>query len=833
MHLDGGVLDYPKNRNMKHKKVMLIAILLVLAILATNVFAGITDSKIFKAINNQSRNWESWTVIAGLIAALTIFITRWGIPLILSNPAVAGPEANPAIVNTVNSFLYLLVPFYIIALVVTGIYFLFSQSSSGRAKSKSMFFKLIISMGAVLIALPLFQLFLDISGGIAQLIFNIGGDYVNIEGVLGGTTLLSSVISLAFNVLPSGKLIAFILMLFGALTLAVIILILVMRYLIVVLAAIIFPFTLVLWLFDFPYTRHIGAKLMNHTIVWIFVPVITATIVVFLSVIAGGFYEQCGIPWLTDTDCWLCYFAGLAATFLILAAPLMMYGIMPWVGAAILFFGWTIMAAPATPQQGLGPWGAGFYGLPGSDLIARIPGVEKALDRALGIRPIYGVDGRILGWKPIIDGFASGEIPMSAPLTARPAIKFFGKLRKPSDMMTMPLYGPLAEGRTLGTLKSIKNKLLYKPATEDIRGIYRHYGRGIEKVLDARDITTGTTMSDKTAMATMPLRGPLAEGRTPLAWKTSEVDLTYKPFTREYETWYNPFHPKTAIPKLGPLGIVAAGGILAGMGPAGIITAGLKGLWIETGAKFPMEAKVPVVEGGVMGTRTTLAPEWYARQYSPEIILEKSATAFRKYYPEEYKNLLDWGKVPEGQRPQNVKSALHKLESAKLAPEAEVGYAHAPPPHAEAAAEEKRREKEREFIEQMRRMEGEYRLSKESVKGSPELGERVKDRYKDELLKSMRMRIKGEEKIRKELTEARTYKEYPVERARREIQAPMEQIEFVLDNMWPAFGQTARILSRETYLMHGLANLKTYTPTPPKMPDWYRRQWEAEQARKG
>lgn len=850
---------------MKHKKLMLIAILFVSAILATSAIAGIKDNKVFKYLKGLSDDTTALTAMLILTTILTQYISWYGADLILANPAVAGPNASPAIANAVNSFLYLLIPFYIIAFLITGIYFLFSQSPEGRAKSKSMFFKLIISMGAVFIALPLFQLLLDVSQGIAQSIFSIGGDYVNIWAVFSATSALATTIAALFMPLPSGKLIAFLFLLFIVLTLIVIILILVMRYLLVVLAAIVFPFTLVLWLFEFPYEKELGAKLMHHTIVWIFTPVITATVIVLTSVIAGGFYSQCGsllssavsgigggvgyylggyggaalgagLPLLADSDCWLSFFAGIAATFLILAAPLMMYGLMAWVGAGILFFGWTSMAVPLTTAAGgFGPVGLRYFGFPGADVLLRIPGAEEFLDKFAGLRPLYGKDGRILGMTTAVKGYYAGEMPLGAPLILR----------------------GLGGGRGI------------TPSTEVNAALY---GRG------------------------------LREGET--SWEA-------RFFAHSKEEGYRFWRPETVIPKLGPLAVVAAGGVLAGMGPLGIVTAGLKGLWYEPGASFPLEGEITLADGSKM---LTLAPKSLGREFTPEgLILAKAPNLCRECYPEEYNILVN---TPKGH--QRLADAMgvgvDKVPGKLAAMNAPEGSPHAPmpPPSTDAgeqlAAEKKRKEAEerimKEFEKNREMIEKERLLERVKMEKGPEAGKlkgldeidkkydtqlrraeigrdkkllkREPIRRRAEIERQMPEKIaekekkgldefgskypeeadyvkKRKERIDKEVERIRTsYKEHPtaaVERRKAEITAeeiskgtPEKEANAKADIIaaamimgvphWGAFGQSARILSRQAQLMHGLKNFKVYTPTPPKFPDWARRRWESEEQKK-
>ncbi len=94
---------------------------------------------------------------------------------ILENPDPLQPGVNSAI----YSFVHLLIPFYVLAIVSLGIYLLFlSASPKGRARAKSMFSKLVIGMILVSISPYLLSIFFNLSTGVTESILDQGKEEV-------------------------------------------------------------------------------------------------------------------------------------------------------------------------------------------------------------------------------------------------------------------------------------------------------------------------------------------------------------------------------------------------------------------------------------------------------------------------------------------------------------------------------------------------------------------------------------------------------------------------------------------------------------------------------
>lgn len=101
-----------------------------------------------------------------------------------------------------------------------------------------------------------------------------------------------------------------------------------LRYVLVLILGAIFPFTIFLFFFD--WTRSVGAKLMRYTLMAIFVPVLQA---IFLIISLNG------VASIGTTDPWSNMAAvgvALAGIALIIISPLIMLGIMKWIGGLLV-----------------------------------------------------------------------------------------------------------------------------------------------------------------------------------------------------------------------------------------------------------------------------------------------------------------------------------------------------------------------------------------------------------------------------------------------------------------------------------------------------------------
>jgi len=219
----------------------------------------------------------------------------------------------------VDDSIEILIPIYVMVITLTGIYVLFlSISPAGRARAKSMLWNLILSMVLVSLSLEIFKILLNISGVLTRRI---------IAGIV--TTNLSQLIGLG----EMNPWMLFFLYIFIVPVLFCAVLAVALRYIIVLILCAIFPFTLFLYFFEF--TKDIGSKLLRYTMAAIYTQVVQAlmlaiTVISINSVVVTGLSTNANIIY------------GLlivAGSLMIALAPLMMMGILKWVGGAVAGIG--------------------------------------------------------------------------------------------------------------------------------------------------------------------------------------------------------------------------------------------------------------------------------------------------------------------------------------------------------------------------------------------------------------------------------------------------------------------------------------------------------------
>lgn len=274
-------------RNLK--KLGIIALLLIF--LAVSVAGKFSLSKFFSLASpegtlNTIILVSVFSGIAGLIDTLLgPGASSWW------NPQLTGPEANPAIVAIVNSFIKLLMPLYILAIVLTGLYLLFASSSpGGRAKAKGIFWRLLFSIVLIPLSLPLFQIILNVSAVLTSAIANVLN--LNIFYVLLPFNLfLAGIITLFSSDPVLGLIAGSWMLLFNGL----IIVIVAARYVILLILAMLFPFTIFLWYLDFPLTRAFGMNLMRWTYMWAFMSVIFVLVAGASQIAISNYWNECSV----------------------------------------------------------------------------------------------------------------------------------------------------------------------------------------------------------------------------------------------------------------------------------------------------------------------------------------------------------------------------------------------------------------------------------------------------------------------------------------------------------------------------------------------------------
>ena len=222
----------------------------------------------------------------------------------------------------VDDSIEILIPIYVMVITLTGIYVLFlSISPAGRARAKSMLWNLILSMVLVSLSLEIFKILLNISGVLTRRI---------IAGIV--TTNLSQLIGLG----EMNPWMLFFLYIFIVPVLFCAVLAVALRYIIVLILCAIFPFTLFLYFFEF--TKDIGSKLLRYTMAAIYTQVVQAlmlaiTVISINSVVVTGLSTNANIIY------------GLlivAGGLMIALAPLMMMGLLTWVGGALAGIGMVV-----------------------------------------------------------------------------------------------------------------------------------------------------------------------------------------------------------------------------------------------------------------------------------------------------------------------------------------------------------------------------------------------------------------------------------------------------------------------------------------------------------
>jgi len=278
---------------------------------------------------------------------LTVGMLKW---MIMWNP-------NPDDIKPmVDDFIQILIPVYAMIITILGIYIIFlSISPSGRARAKSMFWKTFLSMVLVSISLEIFKILLAISEALAHRM---------LAGVVT-TRLPQFMLVLALNPYT-----LFMMYFWLAQFILAALFVVALRYLLVLLLCAMFPFTLFLYFFEF--TKDIGSKLLRYTIVAIYTQVVQA-LMLAITVIS---MNTVGLGSSTSEN--LVYaFLLIGGNLMIILAPLIMLGVMKWIGGALAGIGMVvsfvnpaiggIMTAAGGVAAGMGPGammaGGTAYGL--------------------------------------------------------------------------------------------------------------------------------------------------------------------------------------------------------------------------------------------------------------------------------------------------------------------------------------------------------------------------------------------------------------------------------------------------------------------------------------
>ncbi len=240
-----------------------------------------------------------------------------------------GIITDPVIVNLVEFFTHLMIPFYAIAITATAFYLLFTSGSIvGRARAKATLIKLVIAIVVTIFAIPIMQLLLDISRIISHII--LGFADIGLAGQLLISTAEGFSDYLVWLFLPSYWSAFPIFMIFATLAIGMFI-VLTLRFFMIVLWTILFPVTVILY--SFHLTKKMGVAMVQQTFQWIFMQVVVSFLLISIAVGAGS------IPDHFLANSYFRMALGMVAFSLFIILPFMTMGIMDMMATVTIFGG--------------------------------------------------------------------------------------------------------------------------------------------------------------------------------------------------------------------------------------------------------------------------------------------------------------------------------------------------------------------------------------------------------------------------------------------------------------------------------------------------------------
>lgn len=455
---------------MRNKLVLLVVVLVVAHSLTAAALEQGEKSffeKVFDHIKKPIRSYidDTWGV---LINGLTYNPVLFCVP---GTECGTAPTANCCEVSRgagklVSMWLQIMVPFYIIAMLLTAMFFLLKAGTPrGRARARSMFLKLLLGMVVIALAPVIYQTMLDSSLLLTKMFlyeykpsFNFFFFTVDIDANPFGsindvsnpslhytdiTETLSNSPSLTFTcfLLP---LTAFLLVLAG--------LFIWLRNILVFFYGVFFP--IILFFYFFEITKPYGRKWLNQAMKWIYVPAFQALILILtiqisnsveLMTFSGSIGGQ-GLHVISNTMAGMMVLAGIAGFAL---APLIVGHLMSWLGQSVIAVG---LGAGRTWMVGLGGILAGH----GPNALPYAHGEftrQRSFERYMGA--VRGVGGAATARTALQAKGATGvggRVPPSAAAPPQSQIPEESGGEQGSaesgGQPAAPDYGPVFSGRT-------------------------------------------------------------------------------------------------------------------------------------------------------------------------------------------------------------------------------------------------------------------------------------------------------------------------------------------------------------------------------------------------
>ncbi|MFH1834853.1 MAG: hypothetical protein ABH851_01550 [Methanobacteriota archaeon] len=268
-----------------------------------------------------------------------------------------------------SEFMKILVPLFVFSVMVSGAYMVFmAHSPSGRAQAKMIFDKLLVALIIIPLSPALYEVLLETNQVLTVSVVQV----IKLDIISGPGTLGDVFYSSVSNAPISAK-IVFLFLYMSILSFAFLALMtMYMRYLIVLTMGFVFPFTLFLYLHD--WTKAQGTRLLKFTLIWIYAPTIMAVwLAIGASTLAsssktGSFVTAAGAPFFL-----------IVSLAMVFAAPLVMSGIMKWLGGIV----------SAVGQLVPGWWGVAFAAV-GGVMQGKSVGSITGVGLKIGVNRMWG-----------------------------------------------------------------------------------------------------------------------------------------------------------------------------------------------------------------------------------------------------------------------------------------------------------------------------------------------------------------------------------------------------------------------------------------------------------
>jgi len=225
---------------------------------------------------------------------------------------------NAEILSVMRFFIEFMMPFYVLAIIITGVYILFASASpDNRANAKSIFKRLVFTMVLISVSPTIMDLLLFLTGSLTRALLGIAdinmvtGSLDELIDQFGG---MHWKVALLFTDYAFILLAPMLLLVWGLFA------IFALRYIAVVMWGILLPLSI--FLYSFHFTRDLGRNILEQTVSWSFLQVLNALIIVVINVVLATRTQDfmvLRLTWGVTMDLPL-----ILGCFAIAAAPLFM-----------------------------------------------------------------------------------------------------------------------------------------------------------------------------------------------------------------------------------------------------------------------------------------------------------------------------------------------------------------------------------------------------------------------------------------------------------------------------------------------------------------------------